>query len=227
MSLTVHHLQFSQSERLPWLCEELQIPYTLTIHQRDPIFSPQSIYDLNPLGQAPVIQDRDLTLAESGACAEYIIHKHGGGRLALPPSHKSYADYLYWFHFANSNLQPQILLLLQLSRVDPLPPSFARLNERFEKLLEVMDIRLSKNNWLAGDDFTAADCMTVFSLTTMRAFYPLDLTRYQGVLGYLQRVVQREGFKKARAKADPELELMIDGMPPLSYMERLKRAGKM
>ncbi|MDI1490843.1 MAG: hypothetical protein OHK93_002048 [Ramalina farinacea] len=227
MSLTIHHLQFSQSERLPWLCEELQIPYTLTIHQRDPIFSPQSIYDLNPLGQAPVIQDGDLTLAESGACTEYIIHKHGDGRLALPPSHKSYADYLYWFHFANSNLQPQILLLLQLSRVDPLPPSFARSSERFEKLLEVMDSRLSKNDWLAGENFTAADCMTVFSLTTVRAFYPLNLTGYQGILSYLQRVVQREGFKKARAKADPEMELMIDGKPPLSYMERMKKAGKM
>lgn len=227
MSLTIHHLQFSQSERLPWLCEELQIPYALTLHQRDPIFSPQSIYALNSLGQAPVIQDGDLTLAESGACAEYIIHKHGNGRLALPPSHMSYADYLYWFHFANSNLQPQILLMLQLSRVDPPPPSFERLNQRFEKLLEVMDARLSKNTWLAGDEFTAADCMTVFSLTTMRTFYPLELTRYQGTLGYLQRVVQREGFKKARAKADPEMELMIDGKPPQSFLERLKRAGKM
>ena len=40
MPLTVHHLQVSQSERIPWLCEELQIPYTLTLHQRTPIFSP-------------------------------------------------------------------------------------------------------------------------------------------------------------------------------------------
>jgi glutathione S-transferase len=95
MPLTIHHLQLSQSERLPWLCEELNIPYTLTLHQRAPVFSRQSIKDLNPLRQAPVIQDGNLTLAEFAACVEYIIHVHGNGKLALPPSHKNYADYLY------------------------------------------------------------------------------------------------------------------------------------
>ena len=104
--LTIHHLQAGQSERIPWLCEELNIPYTLILHQRSPVFAPQSIRGLNPLGQAPVIQDGDLTLAESAACIEYIIHTYGNGRLAFPPSHKNYADYLYWFHFANGTLTP-------------------------------------------------------------------------------------------------------------------------
>jgi hypothetical protein len=36
----------------------------------------------------------------------------------------------------------------------------------------------------------------------------------------------REGFQRARAKADPGLELMIRGEPPVSYGERLKAAGK-
>jgi len=226
MSLTIHHLQVSQSERLPWLCEELHIPYILTLHQRAPIFSPQSIKDLNPLGQAPIIQDGSLTLAESAACAEYIIHVHGKGKLALPPWHKNYADYLYWFHFANSNLQPHVLMIMQSSRIETAGAYAASLMERFGKLLALMDGRLVENTWLAGDEFTAADIMTVFTLTTMRVFYPFDLTGYQGILAYLERVTQREGYKKARAKADPELELMIEGKAPQPFMERLKAAGK-
>jgi glutathione S-transferase len=205
MPLTIHHLQVSQSEHLAWLCEELHIPYTLTLHQRAPIFSPQSIKDLNPLGQAPVIQDKDgsLTLAESAACAEYIIHVHGNGKLALLPSHKNYANYLYWFHFANGTLQPHVLTMLQFSHIDMADPSAARQVERFGKLLALMDTRLVENARLAGDEFTAADIMTLFTLTTMRAFYPFDLTGYKGILAYLERVVQREGYRKARAKADP------------------------
>jgi len=226
MPLTIHHLQVSQSERLPWLCEELHIPYTLTLHQRAPILSPQSIKDLNPLGQAPVIQDGSLTLAESAACAEYIIHVYGNGKLALPPSHKNYANYLYWFHFANSNLQPYALMMLQFSRINMASPYAASLAERFGKLLALMDARLAENAWLAGDEFTAADIMTVFTLTTMRVFYPFDLTGYQGILAYLERVVQREGYRKARAKADPELELMIEGKAPRPFMEKLKAEGK-
>ncbi|KAJ7696688.1 glutathione S-transferase [Mycena rosella] len=228
MTLTIHHLQVSQSERLPWLCEELDIPYTLVLHQRAPIFSPQSIKDLNPLGQAPVIQDGSLTLAESGACAEYIIHIHGNGKLALPPSHKNYADYLYWFHFANGSLQPLMAMVMMLSRIENGGGDYAAsVLERFKSRLAFVDARLAKNTWLAGDEFTAADIMTVFTFTTARVFYPFDLTEYLGILAYLERVVQREGYKKARAKADPELEMMTEGKAPRSFMERLKAEGKL
>jgi glutathione S-transferase len=228
MSLTVHHLQVSQSERIPWLCEELNIPYKLVLHQRDPVFSPQSIKDLNPIGQAPVIQDGHLTLAESAACTEYIINKYGNGKLALPPAHKNYADYLYWFHFSNGTLQMQVMIYLQLTRVDPSSsnPATARAAARLSELLAFVDARLNQNTWLAGDEFTAADIMTVFSLTTMRTFCLIDLTPYKGILAYLGRIVQREGYKKARAKADPQLELMIDGKPPKPFVQRLKEQGK-
>ena len=33
--LTVHHLGKSQSERIVWLCEELEIPYDLKCYARD------------------------------------------------------------------------------------------------------------------------------------------------------------------------------------------------
>jgi glutathione S-transferase len=83
-----------------------------------------------------------------------------------------------------------------------------------------------ENVWLAGDEFTAADIMTVFTLTTMRTFYPFDLTGYEGLLAYLQRVGKREEYRMARAKADPELELMIEGKPPRQFIERLRAQGK-
>ncbi|KAJ7696687.1 glutathione S-transferase [Mycena rosella] len=86
--------------------------------------------------------------------------------------------------------------------------------ERLGNRLAFIDARLAENTWLAGDKFTAADIMTVFTFTTMRVFYSLDLTGYPGILAYLGRVAQREGYKKARAKADQELEMMIEGKPP-------------
>lgn len=226
MTLTVHHLQVSQSERVVWLCEELGVPYTLTLHQRDPVFSPQSIKDLNPLGQAPVIQDGDLTLAESAAVVEYIIHKHGGGRLSLAPSHRNYADYLYWFHMSNSNMQPLVLTLLHLSSVGNAGDRLASTQARFDKLLTLLDTRLTQNTWLAGDDFTAADIMIVFTLTTMRVFYGYDLSGRPGILAFLDRATKREAYKRARAKGDPELELMIEGPAPKPFIARLKEAGK-
>ncbi len=89
-----------------------------------------------------------------------------------------------------------------------------------------MDARLLGNAWLAGDEFTAADIMIIYTLTTMRTFHPYVLTDYQAILAYLERVVQREGYRKARAKAYPDLELMVEGRAPRSFMEKLKAEGK-
>ncbi|OMP85699.1 Glutathione S-transferase 3 [Diplodia seriata] len=35
MTLVVHHLQRSQSDRVVWLCEELGVPYELKLYKRD------------------------------------------------------------------------------------------------------------------------------------------------------------------------------------------------
>jgi glutathione S-transferase len=106
--LRIHHLGHSQSERIVWLCEELGIPYELRHYRRYAVtrLSPPELRALHPLGAAPLIEDGDLLLAESAAIVEYIIVRHGGGRLRLDPSHPDYAAYLYWFHFSNGNLHP-------------------------------------------------------------------------------------------------------------------------
>jgi glutathione S-transferase len=61
----------------------------------------------------------------------------------------------------------------------------------------------------------------------MRAFSGLDLSEYGNILGWLGRCVQREGYRRYREKADPDLELMIDGKPPVNFLEKLKAEGKL
>ena len=116
--LKIHHLGHSQSERIVWLCEELELPYELHKHTRDAVtrLSPPALKAMHPLGSAPLIEDGDLLLAESAAIVEYIIVKHGGGRLKPGPEHADYAEFLYWFHFSNGNLQPTMGRLMMVSR---------------------------------------------------------------------------------------------------------------
>ncbi|GAB7348767.1 hypothetical protein MBLNU459_g7496t1 [Dothideomycetes sp. NU459] len=218
--LVVHHLGVSQSERVVWLCEELGLEYDLKLHKRDPIYSPQSIKDLHPLGQAPIIQDGSLTLAESAACVDYINFVHGGGKLALPPTHKDYPKYIYWFHFANGMLQPTMgrLMTLEKSGLDESNQMRKNMKAKMELYVGSMDKHLGEGNtWLAGDEFSAADIMSVFSLTTMRSFYQLDLSQFKNVLAYLKRTTERDSYRRAREKGDPGLPLMVDGPPPESF----------
>jgi glutathione S-transferase len=228
--LVVHHLRVSQSERVVWLCEELGIEYDLKLYRRDPFLSPQALKDLTEIGTAPVIQDGDVTISESAACVEYIIHKHGNGRLALPPSHPEYANYLYWFHYSNGSLQPGVSrnMSLKLAGLDPSNDTVKRYTGRLDQYLRHIDNHLKRgNDWLAGKEFTAADIMTIFTLTTMRTFFSLDLSAYTNILPYLQRAVQRPAYKKYREKAeDADLPLMIDGPAPENFMEKLKNKSK-
>ena len=211
--LTVHHLGKSQSERVVWLCEELAIAYELKCYERVPAtrLAPAEYKALHPMQAAPVITDGDLVLAESAAVIEYIIAKYGAGRLALAPSHPDYAHYLYWFHYANGSFQAAIGRAMMVSRLDPPPdnPIWTGLQVRLEIAYGMVEARLGVAQFLAGSEFTAADIMTVFSLTTMRYFMPRDITPYPNILAYLQRISQREAYQRAMQKGDPGMELLL------------------
>jgi len=211
--LTIHHLGKSQSERIVWLCEELGVPYELEHHNRDAvtILSPPALKALHPLGAAPVITDDALVLAESGAIIEYIIAKHGGGRLALGPDHPDFAHYLYWLHFANSNLQSIMSRCLLLRRLDLAPDNPVQVATlgRLERALGMVETRLGETPYLAGDTFTAADIMIVFTLTTMRYFFPVDLTPYPHIRAYLGRIGERGAYQRAMQKGDPGMALLL------------------
>lgn len=211
--LTIHHLGKSQSERIAWLCEELGVEYTLVHHARDAVtmLSPPALKALHPLGAAPVITDGDLVLAESGAIVEYIIHKHGGGRLALGPDHPDYAAYLYWFHYANGGLQPVMGRNMILRRLN-LPadnPVGAAMRERLDRALKHVEARLAEAPFLAGNEFTAADIMSVFSLSTMRYFNPVDLSPHPAIRAYLARIAARPAYQRAMQKGDPQMDLLL------------------
>lgn len=211
--LVVHHLGRSQSERIVWLCEELEVPYELRRYERDPVtmLAPPGFKALHPIGAAPVITDGDLVLAESGAVVEYVIARHGAGRLALAPSHPDFADYLYWFHFANGTLQPSMgrnMILRRLGLAEDNPTLLA-MKERLDRALGLVEARLGGVEYLAGREFTAADIMVVFSLTTMRGFIPVDLGPYPAILSYLRRIGARGAYRRAMRKGDPDMAPLL------------------
>lgn len=211
--LTVHHLGVSQSERIVWLCEELGLSYELKVYDRDAVtrLAPPAYKALHPLGAAPVIQDGDVLLAESGAIVEYIVARYGDGRLVRAPDHPEFASFLYWFHFANGTLQPATGRNMILGRLD-LPadnPLIKAMKARLDLALGLVEARLGKTEYLAGDALTTADIMAVFTLTTMRYFLPYDLTPHPAILAYLQRIGARPAYRRAMQKGDPGMALLL------------------
>jgi glutathione S-transferase len=194
------------------LFEELGVPYDFVKYERDPVtrLAPAAYKALHPCETAPVITDGDLVLGESGAIIDYIIARYGEGRLALAPDHPNYADYLYWFHFANGSFMPTgmtalVLGILGLSGQEAVKPLLAR----GDRAYAMVESRLGHAPYFAGDEFTAADIMMLFPLTTMRVFAPRDISGSPNTLAYLARIGERPAFQRAAAKGDPDLTPLL------------------
>ena len=208
--LTVHHLGVSQSERIVWLCEELEIPYELKRYDRVPPgrgMGPPEYKALHPLGTAPIITDGDVVLPESGAIMEYIIGKYGDGRLAVGPGAPNFADYLFWFHFANASFLPSQTGAPR--DVADESPRALFMRDRAKRAWDLVDARLADKPYFAGDAFTAADIIMFFALTTMRAWVPLDLSDRPHILAYMKRIGERPAYRSAMAKGDPTMAPML------------------
>lgn len=147
---------------------------------------------------------------------EYILTKYGQGKLTIPSTAENYPDYLYFFHFANGYFQPALLrygpTLRSGAAQSDLGATFAK--RSFEQSLQIINDRVSKHQWLAGDEFTAADVMCVCTLTTMRLFFPYSLEEYGGIVRYLQRIGDRSAFQTAMEKSDPGFKRPLGAEKP-------------
>jgi glutathione S-transferase len=198
--LTVHHLGQSQSERIVWLCEELELPYELVRYQRLPSgAAPPEYKALHPFGTAPTITDGDFVLGESGAIIEYICNRYAGGRLVLGPDHPNYADFLYWLHFANASMIASLMMdyAAKMAGAEPV-------GDRMDRCYRVSEMRLAAAPYFAGEEFTAADIMMGFPLTSGSAALGRDLTAYPAISAYRERIRERPGYQRARMKAEPD-----------------------
>jgi glutathione S-transferase len=136
--------------------------------------------------------------------------------LTLKPSDEHFPDYLYWYHFANASQQPTMATssFFQFAGVSPDNPAQQFADQRLHAMLKQTDDRLKDNQWLAGPEFTAADVMSVYGLSTQRYFGPqVSLAPYQHIVRWLKDCSQRDGYKRAMAAGDPDMEPMIGADP--------------
>lgn len=205
--ITIHHLGVSQSERIVWLMEELGLPYRLKWYQRKPDrLAPDEYLALHPAATAPVIEDGDLKLAESGAIVEYLCHRYAGGKLTVRPEQPNYAEYLYWMHFNNSILG--LFFARAALRAGAHGPEAERIGglirRREEGYFRYLDRRLGESPYLAGPEFTCADVMSVFQLTTAALFGGRRIDDLPNAIAYVRRIEARPAYARAMAIAGPK-----------------------
>ena len=189
--ITVHHLESSRSQRVLWLLEELGVPYEVKRFARDATGrAPREYRDVHPLGKSPVIRDEDVLLAESGAIVEYLLERHGSGRLAPSPADPTRPRYLFWLHFAEGTAMAFIVTGIVLGMT---PDGGGPMRDVFQtevrRILEYVDGELGDGPWLLGGEFSAADVMMG---------YVVDVAERHGDLAGLPRLGSYVELLRAR-----------------------------
>jgi|SRR5688572_8197875 GST-like protein len=139
--------------------EELGLPYEvhpvnlLAGEQKQPAY-----VALNPNGRIPTIVDRDagdFAVFESGAILIYLAEKTG--RL-LPADAKGRSLVIQWLMFQMGGVGPMMGQANVFFRYFPekIQPAIDRYQNECRRLFEVLDRRLARNEWLAGD-YSIAD----------------------------------------------------------------------
>lgn len=215
--ITVHHLNNSRSQRVLWLLEELGCRYEVKRYERDTktMLAPPALKAIHPLGKSPVISDGDNTIAETGAIIEYVLERYGSGRLVPPAGSKEKMRYTYWLHYAEGSAMTPLLLKLIFTRIPMNAPGLMKgivktvMAEAQERLsdpqirmhLDYWDTELSKSEWFAGDQFTAADIIMSFPLEAAAA--RADGKSRPMIKAFLDRIHTRRAYQDALKKGGP------------------------
>ena len=217
--ITVHHLNNSRSQRVLWLLEELGIPYQIEKYQRDAktMLAPPALLKIHPLGKSPVITDEGVTVAESGAIIEYLLERHGGGRLIPAPGTPERLRFSYWLHFAEGSAMSPLLMKLVFDRIETSPmPFFAKpiargisakvkkamIEPNLKRQLDYMESELARSEWFAGSDFSAADIQMSFPVEAAAQRAGLDASRPK-LMTFLKKIHARPAYRKALERGGP------------------------
>ncbi len=199
--LKVHHLNNSRSQRILWLLEELGLPYEIVKYQRDPAtnLAPEALKRIHPLGKSPVLEDDGQLVIESGAIIEYVVRKHGKGRLAPKEGTPAAVEYLQLMHYAEGSAMLPVMLKLYLGRLGEAgKPLEARVVSEIENHMGYLDARLGRNDWFVANEFSAADIQLSFVIQAARLLYGLE--KFPNLARFLDRIHARPAYKRALEK---------------------------
>jgi glutathione S-transferase len=215
--LTVHHLNNSRSQRVLWLLEELGTPYEIIRYNRQPnMLAPPELRAIHPLGKSPVITDNGNTIAESGAIVEYLVKTYGNGRLIPPDNTPERLRFTYWLHYAEGSAMPPLLLKLIFLMLPKRAPLLMRpvvnaiaakalntlVDPQLKQHMAFWEGELSKSEWFAGSEFTAADIQMSFPLEAASARAGLE-QGHPKAMAWLAKIHARPAYQRALEKGGP------------------------
>ena len=196
MTIIVHHLNNSRSQRILWLLEELGEPYDVRRYE------PAALRAVHPLGRSPVVEVDGHRLIETGAIMDYLVAR-AGNRFGPPADAQGAIRYRQFLHYAEGSMMPPLLALLVVGKLGLLGrPARPTVQRMLDDHLDWLETELASRPYFAGDAFTAADMMMSFPLEASRSRGGLDQSR-PSLIRWLDEMHARPAYQAALAAGGP------------------------
>ena len=189
----------SRGIRVLWMAGELGLTYD---HKdwlpRAPETRTPEYLALNPNGRVPTIDDDGFILSESMAINFYLAKKHRSALYHADPKNEARA--LQWSLWETDRLDRQIVNYMRHSKELPQAERKPEVTEAaLKEIVEsfgVLEIVLSRSEWLAGRAFSVGDLNVAAALYRALA---MDLGKWPHLDAWLKRCWDRPPAKKVRA----------------------------
>ncbi|SPO02584.1 related to Protein GstA [Cephalotrichum gorgonifer] len=171
---------------------------------------------INPRGEVPTLVDGDKTFADSSSILVWLAGKHGDDGGPGPSTYWSsdlaeQAAIVDWLAFANSWVQYGVFTARAILSfggpynglgTESTEQTLKEAKVRSYKSLEILDKRLGGEKWLANGRPTIAD-VSVFVYVALAPMGDIDLSPYEHVVAWIQRVKGLPGFIPIEGLDDP------------------------
>jgi glutathione S-transferase len=166
MSIIVHHLQDSRSQRVLWLLEELGVPYEVKRYERNPMtrLAPPELLAIHPLGKSPIITIDGVVIADTGAIFEALLDRFDTEHRFHPArDHADYETHRYWMHYAEGSAMPPLVMKLIMGMIpDQTGPAFGFVDAQIALHLKYQESVVVEKGGFIGSAFSAADIIMSF-----------------------------------------------------------------
>ena len=154
--------------RAQWALEETGLPYRVhALDQTAGDLDSDAYRRISPFRQAPVIDDDGFVVAESAAVVLYVAEK--AGKL-IPGDVQGRIRVTQWCFAAASTVEPtlQTMDVIEIFGNGADHKLKAEVRKLADRWLGDVERRLEGREWIACDDFTAADIIMAGVLRTIR-----------------------------------------------------------
>lgn len=147
---------------------------------------------INPFGQVPVLQDGDTTIRDSLAILVYLARQYGAEHW-FPQAPAAMAQVMAWLSTAANEVTrgPNALRLHHKFGRDI---HLAEAEQITVSLLDIVQMQLSQQPWLAGEQISIAD-IAVYPYLALAPEAKVDLSPYPAITDWISRIQALPNYK--------------------------------